>query len=84
VAPIWGARGGTAFAWYGAGFEGDSGSAVNVVTGEGAGNFTHIVISDGGIPGQIYPGMLCGTRLTKIQSIATGWTLQTASLIPSP
>jgi hypothetical protein len=84
VAPIWGARGGNAFAWYGAGFEGDSGSAVNVVTGEGAGNFTHIVISDGAIPGQIYPGMLCGTRLTKILSIATGWTLQTASLIPSP
>jgi hypothetical protein len=83
VAPIWTARGGTAFGWYGVGFEGDSGSAVNVVTGEGAGNFTHIVISDG-IPGQLLPGMLAGTRLTKIQSIATGWTLQLSSLVPSP
>jgi hypothetical protein len=83
VAPVWTARGGTAFAWYGVGFEGDSGSAVNVVTGEGAGNFTHIVILDG-IPGEILPGMLAGTRLTKIQSIASGWTLQTGSLLPSP
>ena len=55
VAPFWTARDGRAFAWYGAGMVGDSGSAVNVATGEGAGNFTHIVISDG-IPGEILPG----------------------------
>jgi hypothetical protein len=83
VAPIWTARSSHAFAWYGVGFEGDSGSAVNVVTGEGAGNFTHIVILDG-IPGEILPGMLAGTRLTYIQQIATGWTLVPGALIPTP
>ena len=77
------ARSGTAFSWYGTGFEGDSGSAVNDVLGTGVGNFTHIVILDG-VPGEITPGQLAGTRLTKILSIATGWTLQTASLVPSP
>ena len=83
VAPIWTARGGNAFAWYGVGAPGDSGSGVNVATGEGAGNFTHIVILDG-IPGQILPGMLAGTRLTKILSIANGWTLVPGSLVPTP
>ena len=83
VAPIWTARGGRAFAWYGAGAPGDSGSAVNVVTGEGAGNFTHIVIADG-IPGEILPGMLTGTRLTHILSVATGWSLVPGSLLPTP
>jgi hypothetical protein len=83
VATTMRARGGDAFAWYGTGFEGDSGSAVNDVLGTGVGNFTHIVILDG-IPGEITPGELAGTRLPKILSIATGWTLQTASLIPSP
>ena len=83
IAPIWTARGGNAFAWYGVGFEGDSGSAVNVVTGEGAGDFTHIVFLDG-IPGEILPGMLAGTRLTKILSIANGWTLVPGSMIPTP
>jgi hypothetical protein len=83
VAPIWTARNGHAFAWYGVGFEGDSGSAVNVLTGEGAGDFTHIVFLDG-IPGEILPGMLAGTRLTYIQQIANGWTLVTAGLVPTP
>jgi hypothetical protein len=83
VAPIWTARNGHAFAWYGVGFEGDSGSAVNVVTGEGAGNFTHIVILDG-IPGEILPGMLAGTRLTYIQQIANGWTLVPGPMVPTP
>ena len=83
VAPIWTARNGTAFGWYGVGFEGDSGSAVNVATGEGGGNFTHIVILDG-IPGQLTPGMLAGTRLTKILQIANGWTLQLSGLLPTP
>ena len=83
VAPIWDARGGRAFAWYGAGLNGDSGSAVNVVTGEGAGNFTHIVVFDG-IPGEIFPGMLAGTRLTHILKIARGWQLVPGSAVPTP
>jgi len=83
VAPIWTARSGRAFAWYGVGAPGDSGSAVNVATGEGAGNFTHIVILDG-VPGQILPGMLAGTRLTYILSVATGWSLVNGSLVGVP
>jgi hypothetical protein len=83
VAPIWTARKGDAFAWYGVGAPGDSGSAVNVVTGEGAGNFTHIVILDG-IPGEILPGMLAGTRLTHILEIAKSWSLVPGSLVPTP
>ena len=83
VAPIWTARNSRAFAWYGVGAPGDSGSAVNVATGEGAGNFTHIVILDG-VPGQILPGMLAGTRLTYMLQLASGWSLVTGSLLPTP
>ena len=83
VAPVWDARDGRAFAWYGAGMMGDSGSAVNVATGEGAGNFTHIVIVDG-LPGEILPGMLAGTRLTYILKLARGWSLVPGSLVPTP
>jgi hypothetical protein len=79
VAPVWTA---TAFAWYGVGAPGDSGSGVRVVTGEAAGDFTHIVIFD---PTLTYlPGMLAGTRSTAIQSIAAGWTMLNGSLIPVP
>jgi len=81
VCPILNARKGTAFAWYGVGAPGDSGSGVEAVTGEAVGNFTHIVILDG-VPGQILPGMLAGTRITKILQIASGWTLKLGSLIP--
>jgi len=81
VAPIMTARGGTAFAWYGVGAPGDSGSGVKAVTGEAVGDFTHIVILDG-IPGEILPGMLAGTRMTKILQIASGWTPVDGSLIP--
>jgi hypothetical protein len=81
VCPILNARHGNAFAWYGAGTPGDSGSGVEAVTGEAVGNFTHIVILDG-IPGQILPGMLAGTRITKILQIASGWTLKLGSLVP--
>lgn len=84
VAPIWTARKGDAFAWYGAGLMGDSGSAVNVVTGEGAGNFTHIVVSDGIPGGEILPGMLAGTRLTHILEVARGWQLVPGSMVPTP
>lgn len=91
VAPIMTARGGSAFAWYGVGAPGDSGSGVKAVTGEAVGDFTHIVIWDGSIrccnrisasPGEILPGMLAGTRMTKILSIASGWTFLSGSLIP--
>jgi hypothetical protein len=81
VCPILTARGGNAFAWYGAGAPGDSGSGVKAVTGEAVGDFTHIVILDG-IPGEILPGMLAGTRIAKILQIASGWSLVDGSLIP--
>jgi hypothetical protein len=81
VCPILNARKGMAFAWYGAGTPGDSGSGVEAVTGQAVGNFTHIVILDG-VPGEILPGMLAGTRITKIMRIASGWTLKLGSLIP--
>jgi hypothetical protein len=85
VAPIMTARSGTAFAWYGVGTPGGSGSGVRAVTGEAVGNFTHIVIYDGAgknLVGEILPGMLTGTRMTKILQIANGWTLVNGSLIP--
>jgi hypothetical protein len=84
VAPIWTARDGRAFGWYGVGMLGDSGSAVNVATGEGAGNFTHIVIHDLGEGNELLPGMLAGTRLTHILSIASGWSLVLGSIVPTP
>ena len=82
VAPVWTAEDGRAFAWYGVGANGDSGSAVNVLTGEGAGNFTHIVIFDDKL--EILPGMLAGTRLTHILKLARGWTLVPGSMVPTP
>jgi hypothetical protein len=85
VAPIWTARGGAAFAWYGVGAPGDSGSAVNTVLQQAGGNFTHIVIYDGNrrnLLGEILPGMLTGTTITKILQIANGWTLQLGSPVP--
>ena len=87
LAPIMNARNGTAFAWYGAATPGDSGSGVKAVTGEAVGNLTHIVILDcnkvSNCPGQILPGMIAGTRMTKILQIATGWSLVNGSLIPA-
>lgn len=82
VAPVWDAENGKAFAWYGAGLNGDSGSAVNVATGEGAGNFTHIVLFDDKL--EILPGMLAGTRLTYILKLAKGWSLVPGSMLPTP
>jgi len=99
LAPIWTARGGTAYAWYGASTPGDSGSGVEAVGAAGpdlaAGDLTHIVILDcnprlsgrrkasaGGCPGEILPGMIAGTRMTKILQIANGWTLAQGSLVP--
>lgn len=78
VCPILEARHGTAFAWYGVGAPGDSGSGVEATLGPAVGDFTHIVILDG----QILPGMLAGTKMTKILQIAAGWHLRRGSLIP--
>jgi hypothetical protein len=86
AAPIMTARGGTAFAWYGAASPGDSGSGVKAVTGQAVGDLTHIVILDcnriTNCPGQILPGMIAGTRMTKILQIASGWRLVNGSLLP--
>jgi hypothetical protein len=40
---------------------------------EAAGNLTHLVILDPKL--QYLPGMMAGTRMSKILSIATGWSL---------
>lgn len=84
VAPLWEAHNNTAFAWYGVGNIGDSGSAVNVATGEGGGNFTHIIFYDGIKDDSVLPGMLAGTKLTHILKIARGWELVPGSFLPSP
>ena len=92
VAPIWTARNGTAYAWYGPSTPGDSGSGVEAVGTAGpdlaAGDLTHIVILDcnrvSNCPGQILPGMMAGTKMTKILSIASGWSLVNGSLLPAP
>ena len=58
-----------------------------------AGDLTHLVIFDGSVSchksctvsaGEILPGMMAGTRMTKILSIANGWTLVNGSLAPLP
>ena len=88
VAPIWNAAKGNAFAWYGPSFVGDSGAGVlagvDATTAgveEAAGNLTHIVILDGT---EILPGMMAGTKISKILSIANGWTLMKGSLVGVP
>jgi hypothetical protein len=58
LCPILNARHGTAFAWYGVGAPGDSGSGVEATLGPAVGDFTHIVILDG----HILPGMLAARR----------------------
>jgi hypothetical protein len=81
------ARSGNAFAWYGVGAPGDSGSGVETALGQAAGNFTHIVFYDGtnkDLVGEILPGSLTGTTISKILSIARGWTLVSGSLVPVP
>ncbi|MDQ1396803.1 MAG: hypothetical protein QOG64_2062 [Acidimicrobiaceae bacterium] len=83
LAPLWYAN---SFAWYGPSFEGDSGAGVQVgidpsTTGveEAAGDLTHLVILDGSL--KYLPGMMAGTRMSKILSIATGWTLVKGNLV---
>jgi hypothetical protein len=98
VAPIWTARNGTAFAWYGPSTPGDSGSGVEAIGTAGpdlaAGDLTHFVIFDGKIscssrtctvsPGEILPGMMAGTKMATILQIANGWSLVNGSLLPVP
>jgi len=92
VAPIWTARHGTAFAWYGPSAPGDSGAGVEAVGTGGldlaAGDLTHIVVVDCGrpskCPGQILPGMIAGTKMTTILRIARGWHLVKGSLLGVP
>lgn len=60
------------FGWTGFGLPGDSGSGVLTATGQGAGDFTHLIVDTR------YPGSdLAGTRLTKILA-RTGLSLVNA------
>jgi hypothetical protein len=74
------ARGGDAFAWYGVGMVGDSGSGVVTALGQAAGNFTHIVVVDD----EIVSGSLAGTTMKRIKELAGNWTLVDGSLLPVP
>src|SRR5436190_5833746 len=83
VAPLWYS---TSYAWFGPSFEGDSGSGVlvgvdpsNAGLEEAAGDLTHLVILDPKL--KYLPGMMAGTRMSKILSIASGWTLVKGSLV---
>ena len=69
VAPTWYSDG---YGWYGAGLPGDSGSGITIQDNRSAGDFTHIIILD---PSLAYtPGMLVGTRTTKIlEFLGAGW-----------
>ena len=46
---------------------------------EAAGDLTHLVILDPKL--KYLPGMMAGTRMSKILSIASGWTLVKGSLV---
>jgi hypothetical protein len=65
-----------AFGWDGAAIFGDSGSAVRVGTGlQAAGDLTHLVVDTNWLP-----SFIAGTRMAKIQSIASGWALASSPL----
>jgi hypothetical protein len=67
---------GNAFGWDGAGIFGDSGSAVRVGTGlAAAGDLTHLVVDTAWLP-----SFIAGTRISKIQQIAGGWSLVSSPL----
>ena len=64
------------FGWDGAAIFGDSGSAVRVGTGlAAAGDLTHLVVDTTWLP-----SFIAGTRSSKIQQIAGGWTLASSPL----
>jgi hypothetical protein len=71
-------RGSDAFAWAGAASPGDSGSPVRLVTGEAAGDLTHLVV---GTP--YAPGFIAGTSIERMLQIA-GKPLATAPDGPDP
>ena len=54
------------YGWTGFGAPGDSGSPVVTASGQGAGNFTHLIVNPGAYPGSD----LAGTRLSKIIGFA--------------
>jgi hypothetical protein len=65
-----------AFGWDGAGIFGDSGSAVRVGTGlQAAGDLTHLVVDTNWLP-----SFIAGTRMSRIQQIAGGWSLVSSPL----
>jgi hypothetical protein len=65
-----------AFGWDGAGIFGDSGSAVRVGTGlQAAGDLTHLVVDTNWLP-----SFIAGTRMSRIQAIAGGWSLVSSPL----
>ena len=73
VALTWNAA---SFGWDGEGIFGDSGSAVRVGTGlQAAGDLTHLVVDTNWLP-----SFIAGTRIGKIQSLASGWTLASSGL----
>ncbi|WP_433472438.1 hypothetical protein ACQPZP_26560 [Spirillospora sp. CA-142024] len=73
----WDIANGAGFSWAGAATPGDSGSGVRTVTGEAAGDLTHISVDvDGNVIG------IAGTRMPRILQIARGWTLAKGSPLP--
>lgn len=85
----------TWYAWYGASFEGDSGSGVEILGNyaaplnavPAAADLTHIIISDAQVSpkghvttGADLPGMIAGTSMSKILSIAGSWQLVTGGV----
>ncbi|MGH3517097.1 MAG: hypothetical protein ACRDQ7_06690 [Haloechinothrix sp.] len=67
-----------AFAWDGAASPGDSGSPVRLVSGEAAGDLTHLVVG-----GPYVPGVIAGTSMERMLQIA-GRPLATAPNVPDP
>jgi hypothetical protein len=64
-----------AFGWDGAAIFGDSGSAVRIGTLPAAGDLTHLVVDTNWLP-----SFIAGTRMSKILSIAGGWSLVSSPL----
>lgn len=64
-----------AFGWDGLAIFGDSGSPVRVTDLKAAGNLTHLVVDTNWLP-----SFIAGTRIGKIQQIASGWSLKSSSL----
>lgn len=67
-----------AFAWVGAASPGDSGSPVRLVSGEAAGDLTHLVVGT-----RYAPGFIAGTSIERMLKIA-GKPLATAPDGPDP